>query len=250
MDPLRSALIVALLPILVMWLGIGEAMKVVFLFLGAVVYLIPMVRDAIVAVPSTYWISARERARPAMAARDFARNKIAQHKDGPPSRADRRPRATLNSFIRSHRMHPLKGMLLILFAPRTFTRAATRESCPDGILPESQKQEFETTVRNQTQSIRRAILGGVGVTLLTMLVGYGAGFVLQALFGTPSKVLVYLLQALGAGVILGATLGEIDREIQTWDRVSLAEKINAFMFRALYVLGTFLFVTSVTWDAT
>lgn len=59
-DPFRSAPIVAVLPILVMWLGIGEEMKVVFLFLGAVVYLIPMVRDAMVAVPSTFWISARD----------------------------------------------------------------------------------------------------------------------------------------------------------------------------------------------
>jgi len=59
-DPFRSAPIAALLPILVMWLAIGEAMKIVFLFLGAVVYLIPMVRDAVVAVPSTYWISARD----------------------------------------------------------------------------------------------------------------------------------------------------------------------------------------------
>lgn len=31
-DPFRSAPIVALLPILVMWLGIGEAMKIVFCF--------------------------------------------------------------------------------------------------------------------------------------------------------------------------------------------------------------------------
>lgn len=59
-DPFRSAPIVAVLPILVMWLGIGEEMKVVFLSLGAVVYLIPMVRDAIQAVPSSYWISARD----------------------------------------------------------------------------------------------------------------------------------------------------------------------------------------------
>jgi ABC-type nitrate/sulfonate/bicarbonate transport system, permease component len=59
-DPFRSAPVVALLPILVMWLGIGEAMKIIFLFLGAVVFLIPMVRDAIVAVPSTYWLSARD----------------------------------------------------------------------------------------------------------------------------------------------------------------------------------------------
>jgi ABC-type nitrate/sulfonate/bicarbonate transport system permease component len=59
-DPFRSAPVVALLPILVMWLGIGEAMKITFLFIGAVVYLIPMVRDAIQAVPQSYWISARD----------------------------------------------------------------------------------------------------------------------------------------------------------------------------------------------
>jgi ABC-type nitrate/sulfonate/bicarbonate transport system permease component len=59
-DPFRSAPVVALLPILVMWLGIGESMKVAFLFLGAVVYLIPMVRDAMRAVAQTYWVSARD----------------------------------------------------------------------------------------------------------------------------------------------------------------------------------------------
>lgn len=59
-DPFRSAPVVALLPIMVMWFGIGEGMKITFLFLGAVVYLIPMVRDAIRAVPQTYWISTRD----------------------------------------------------------------------------------------------------------------------------------------------------------------------------------------------
>jgi ABC-type nitrate/sulfonate/bicarbonate transport system permease component len=59
-DPFRSAPIVALLPILVMWLGIGEGMKIAFLFVGAVVFLTPMVRDAIQAVPNTYWISATD----------------------------------------------------------------------------------------------------------------------------------------------------------------------------------------------
>jgi ABC-type nitrate/sulfonate/bicarbonate transport system permease component len=59
-DPFRSAPVVALLPILVMWLGIGELMKVTFLFIGAVVFLIPMVRDAVLAVPQQHWISARD----------------------------------------------------------------------------------------------------------------------------------------------------------------------------------------------
>jgi ABC-type nitrate/sulfonate/bicarbonate transport system permease component len=57
-DPFRSAPLVALLPIMVMWFGIDELMKVAFLFLGAVVYLIPMVRDAVKAVPQSYWVSA------------------------------------------------------------------------------------------------------------------------------------------------------------------------------------------------
>jgi ABC-type nitrate/sulfonate/bicarbonate transport system permease component len=60
LDPFRSAPIVAILPILVIWLGIGEEMKVTFLFLGAVIFMIPMVRDAIKAVPYIYWESARD----------------------------------------------------------------------------------------------------------------------------------------------------------------------------------------------
>lgn len=59
-DPFRSAPVVALLPIMVMWFGIGEWMKVIFLFIGGVVYLIPMVRDAMQAVPQAYWVGARD----------------------------------------------------------------------------------------------------------------------------------------------------------------------------------------------
>lgn len=59
-DPCRSAPIVSVLPVLVMWLGMGELMKISFLWLGGVVYLIPMVRDAIVAVPQVYYIKAKD----------------------------------------------------------------------------------------------------------------------------------------------------------------------------------------------
>lgn len=55
LDPFRSAPVVALLPLFVIWLGIDETMKISFLFTGAVIYLIPMVRDAIKAVPYSYW---------------------------------------------------------------------------------------------------------------------------------------------------------------------------------------------------
>jgi ABC-type nitrate/sulfonate/bicarbonate transport system permease component len=54
-DPFRSAPIAALLPIFVMWFGIGDGMKIAFLFTAAVVYIIPMVRDAMLGVSYCYW---------------------------------------------------------------------------------------------------------------------------------------------------------------------------------------------------
>jgi ABC-type nitrate/sulfonate/bicarbonate transport system permease component len=57
-DPLKSAPIVAVMPILMIWLGIEEGMKIAFLWLGAIVYLVPMVRDAVRAVPQDYVILA------------------------------------------------------------------------------------------------------------------------------------------------------------------------------------------------
>ena len=59
-DPFRSAPVAALLPIMVMWFGIGETMKIAFLFVGSIVYLTPLVRDAIRAVPEQYLIAAQD----------------------------------------------------------------------------------------------------------------------------------------------------------------------------------------------
>lgn len=59
-DPFRSAPVVALLPLFVIWLGIGEVMKVTFLFMGAVVFVIPLTRDAVASVPYSYWEGARD----------------------------------------------------------------------------------------------------------------------------------------------------------------------------------------------
>lgn len=54
LDPLRSAPVVALLPLLVMGLGVGEVMKIAFLWVGGVVFLITGTRDAVAAVPAGY----------------------------------------------------------------------------------------------------------------------------------------------------------------------------------------------------
>jgi NitT/TauT family transport system permease protein len=51
MAPLRYLPISAFIPLLILWLGIGETQKIAFLFLGVFVYLLPVVVTAIRAVP-------------------------------------------------------------------------------------------------------------------------------------------------------------------------------------------------------
>jgi ABC-type nitrate/sulfonate/bicarbonate transport system permease component len=51
---LRYLPITALIPLLIVWFGIGNEMKIIFLFLGIVCYFIPLVNNAIRTVPQEY----------------------------------------------------------------------------------------------------------------------------------------------------------------------------------------------------
>jgi len=53
-QPIRYLPITALLPLLILWFGIGETMKVIFLFTGIVFYFIPLVANAIRTAPLEY----------------------------------------------------------------------------------------------------------------------------------------------------------------------------------------------------
>lgn len=55
LDPLKSSPTPALLPLLIMWAGIGEETKILFLFISSIVYLAPLVRDSLRSVPQSHW---------------------------------------------------------------------------------------------------------------------------------------------------------------------------------------------------
>jgi ABC-type nitrate/sulfonate/bicarbonate transport system permease component len=54
LDPLRFLPISALVPLTIVWFGIEETQKVTFLFLGTVVYLLPLVVEAVERVDDVY----------------------------------------------------------------------------------------------------------------------------------------------------------------------------------------------------
>ena len=151
-------------------------------------------------------------------------------------------------------MRHLKYMLWVFMAHERFTQAATqrivelRKRHHEGPFTAAHRAQSETFARAQTKSLRRAFLLGIGVTAATILIGIAAGWALKSLVPS-SKNPVYALQAIGAAIILGATLGQIGRKEESMGGENLADEMNGFIFRALYVVGTFLFVTSVSWDA-
>ena len=53
-DPLRFLPVSALVPLTIVWFGIEEAQKVIFLFMGTVVYLLPLVVEAVEKVDEVY----------------------------------------------------------------------------------------------------------------------------------------------------------------------------------------------------
>jgi len=54
LDPLRFLPISALVPLTIVWFGIEEMQKIVFLFMGTVVYMLPLVVEAVANVDEVY----------------------------------------------------------------------------------------------------------------------------------------------------------------------------------------------------
>lgn len=59
-EPMRYVPISALLPLMILWFGIGETMKVMFLFIGIIFYLIPLIANAVHNIKKEYILVAED----------------------------------------------------------------------------------------------------------------------------------------------------------------------------------------------
>ncbi|MBI4599796.1 ABC transporter permease [Candidatus Uhrbacteria bacterium] len=57
-EPMRYVPISALLPLMILWFGIGEQMKIMFLFIGIIFYLIPLIANAVHNIKKEYLLVA------------------------------------------------------------------------------------------------------------------------------------------------------------------------------------------------
>ncbi len=158
-------------------------------------------------------------------------------------------------------MNPVLAVVLVLFAPRRFVEAAVGHDLeiefemntewlakyPDRQVPPEKVEEIRLRAIQRTRKLRAAVFTAIGITVGAIICGLVAGRILRYFTGPAPLVATIVLQVIGAGVILGATLAEVGREIQSWKQQTLPEKVNRWVFRALYVVGTFVFVVSIGW---
>ncbi len=80
-------------------------------------------------------------------------------------------------------------------------------------------------------------------------IGAAAGALLDRIIGHASHKTITGVQIVGTSVLLWGTLFVREWDIQTTKGVTLIERVNRWLYRALYCAGTALLVASLTWTA-
>ena len=120
-----------------------------------------------------------------------------------------------------------------------------------GTLPAERERELRSSFAAQFQgsvSLIRASL----FTALLVVTGAIAGALLTALIlkmqAIPkSQNWNVGLQFGGIGVLLWATLGRVESAIQTGDGGTVPERVDQWLYRFLYIVGSYALALSVVW---
>jgi hypothetical protein len=131
--------------------------------------------------------------------------------------------------------------ILLLLAPRKF---AQEEAANNQTLNASTTSDPPTP---RALVVRRAFLYSLLLVIAFGVVGLALGVLFGNLAGCATSKLVAWLQIIGASLLLWGTLFVRGWEIQTYGNVTFTERVNQWLYRALYCLGTAVLVLSVSW---
>jgi hypothetical protein len=129
----------------------------------------------------------------------------------------------------------------VIFAPGTMMAAELKDNEAQKALRSGGKP------RHGAYIVRRAFWTALALVIGAILLGLICGRVLRFFIGRPIPELVTWLQIIGAGLLLWGTLFVRGWDIQTYGGVSLTERVNQWIYRFLYFLGTAVLTLSVAW---
>jgi hypothetical protein len=91
----------------------------------------------------------------------------------------------------------------------------------------------------------RAFWCSLLLMIASVAIGYILGEVIDKLLGSVPKTVIRSLQITGAMLLLWGTLFVRGWEIQSYGGVTLSERVNKWIYRALYCIGTTIIVCSL-----
>ena len=130
--------------------------------------------------------------------------------------------------------------VLALFAPARFLQFQERVTKPLGIPAASHG--------NSVIVVSRAFWTAVVVVAAAALIGALLGLTLGRVIGAPTPRGVAVLQIFGASILLLATIYVRGPAIETYDRETLIERVDRWIYCAGYFLGTAAIVASLAWS--
>lgn len=93
--------------------------------------------------------------------------------------------------------------------------------------------------------LRRAFWSSLMLVLLASSVGYVVGWTVTVGLSCTTGNVIIAVQVAGAALLLWGTLFVRGWQIQTYSGVTLVERVNRWLFVAMYCLGTALIVGSL-----
>jgi hypothetical protein len=131
--------------------------------------------------------------------------------------------------------------LLALFRPAKFLELQQADNATLNASPSA--PEIETV-----RLVRAALLNSLVLVLAAGAFGALVGCLLRCSLGSATPQAVSLLQAIGALVLLWATLAVRGWDVLTFVGVSYTERVNSWIYRFVYCLGTSIIVCSLIWQ--
>ncbi len=93
--------------------------------------------------------------------------------------------------------------------------------------------------------IRRAFWSSLLLIIASAAIGYIVGQVIDKLLGSVPKIVITSFQITGAILLLWGTLFVRGWEIQSYGGVTLSERVNKWIYRALCCIGTTIIICSL-----
>ena len=103
--------------------------------------------------------------------------------------------------------------------------------------------------RESAEIVRGAFVKSFFLVIAFAIAGYVTAESVSYFRGCASARLTLLLQIVGAGMLLWGTLFVRGWEILTYNASTLTERVNQWLYRGLYCLGTAILVCSLAWPS-